>query len=175
MKTKKIPSIIPSPSTQSDDITKHGADPIEKLARELLSEIGENPDREGLIRTPKRVARAWRFLTRGYDQDIDAIINKAIFEEEIDEMVVVGDIDFFSLCEHHLLPFYGKAHVAYIPNGKVIGLSKIPRLVEVFQPPAPAAGTVDATDRRCDRRGDSPPWRRRGHRSPSYVHDDARC
>ncbi len=132
MNQKKSSSLLPSLSIQDADLIKPSADPIEDLTRGLLREVGEDPDREGLIRTPKRVARAWRFLTRGYDQDIKAIINQAIFEEEIDEMVVVNDIDFFSLCEHHLLPFHGKAHAAYIPNGKVIGLSKIPRLVEVF-------------------------------------------
>ncbi len=109
-----------------------GLDPLEQVTRDLLLQIGENPDREGLRRTPLRFARAWRFLTRGYDQDIVEIINNAVFEEDADEMVVVTDIDFFSLCEHHMLPFFGKAHVGYVPAGKVIGLSKIPRLVEVF-------------------------------------------
>lgn len=109
-----------------------GIDPIQAIARDLLIHIGEDPSREGLVKTPERVARAWRFLTRGYDQDIQRIINNAIFEESCDEMVVVTNIDFFSLCEHHMLPFYGKAHVGYIPQGRVIGLSKIPRLVEVF-------------------------------------------
>ncbi|HSK09740.1 MAG TPA: GTP cyclohydrolase I FolE, partial [Vicinamibacterales bacterium] len=98
----------------------------------LLKELGEEPGREGLVRTPARVARAMRFLTSGYQQDPIAILNNAVFEEGYDEMVLVKDIDFYSLCEHHLLPFFGRAHVAYIPNGKVIGLSKIPRLVDVF-------------------------------------------
>ncbi|MCX8057064.1 MAG: GTP cyclohydrolase I FolE [Ignavibacteria bacterium] len=105
---------------------------IQTLVRELLVEIGENPDREGLIRTPERVAKAYEFLTRGYQQDVDEIMNKAIFTEKYDEMVIVKDIDFYSMCEHHMLPFFGKAHVAYIPNGKIIGLSKIPRLVDIF-------------------------------------------
>lgn len=102
------------------------------LIKQLLLEIGENPDREGLIKTPERVARAYEFLTRGYHQDVNEIMNKAIFTERYDEMVIVKDIDFYSMCEHHLLPFFGKAHIAYIPNGKIIGLSKIPRLVEIF-------------------------------------------
>lgn len=103
-----------------------------ELVREMLVRIGENPDREGLLKTPERVAKAWDDLTSGYEQDIDEVINDAIFNESHDEMVLVTDIDVFSLCEHHLLPFYGKAHVAYIPDGKVVGLSKIPRMVEVF-------------------------------------------
>jgi GTP cyclohydrolase I len=103
-----------------------------KLIHELLIEIGEDPSREGLIRTPVRVAKAYEFLTSGYSQNIDSIMTKAIFTVKYDEMVIVKNIDFFSLCEHHLLPFYGKCHVAYIPNGKIIGLSKIPRIVEVF-------------------------------------------
>ncbi len=102
------------------------------LVRELLIEIGEDPDREGLIKTPERVAKAYEFLMQGYKQDIDEIMNKAVFTEKYDEMVIVKDIDFYSMCEHHLLPFFGKAHVAYIPNGKIIGLSKIPRLVDIF-------------------------------------------
>lgn len=102
------------------------------LISDLLVEIGEDPKREGLINTPKRVAESYEFLTRGYKQDIDKVLNGAIFTEKYDEMVLVKNIDFYSLCEHHMLPFYGKVHVAYIPNGKIVGLSKIPRIVEVF-------------------------------------------
>jgi GTP cyclohydrolase I len=102
------------------------------LVHQILIELGEDPEREGLRRTPKRVDRALRFLTAGYQQDIEKILNGAMFEEKYSEMVIVKDIDFYSLCEHHLLPFYGKCHVAYIPNGKVVGLSKIPRIVDVF-------------------------------------------
>jgi GTP cyclohydrolase I len=107
-------------------------DPLEKYVRGILEGLGEDPDRDGLERTPYRVARSFRFLTKGYADDPVTILNNALFDVTYDEMVLVKDIDFFSLCEHHLLPFFGRAHVAYIPNGKVVGLSKIPRLVEMF-------------------------------------------
>jgi len=102
------------------------------LITDLLVQIGEDPTREGLLTTPKRVAEAYEFLTKGYNQDIEEVINDAIFTEKYDEMVLVKNIDFYSMCEHHMLPFYGKVHVAYIPDGKIIGLSKIPRIVDVF-------------------------------------------
>ena len=105
---------------------------MQELIRKLLTELGEDPDREGLRDTPKRVAKAYEFLTNGYRADIDQVLNNALFTVDYSEMVIVKDIDFYSLCEHHLLPFFGKCHVAYIPTSKVIGLSKIPRLVEVF-------------------------------------------
>tara|TARA_Y100001970_G_C14257143_1_gene876382 strand:- start:7869 stop:8432 length:564 start_codon:yes stop_codon:yes gene_type:complete len=105
---------------------------LEKLTRELILEIGEDPNREGLIKTPLRVAKAWEFFSKGYRQNIDEIINDAIFEEDSKDLVIIRDIEFFSLCEHHLLPFFGRAHVGYMPNGKVLGLSKIPRLVDMF-------------------------------------------
>jgi GTP cyclohydrolase I len=105
---------------------------IAKLVEQLLKEIGEDPHREGLARTPERVAKSLEYLTSGYHQNVDEILNDALFVEEYDEMVVVKDIDFFSLCEHHLLPFVGKAHVAYMPHRKIVGLSKVPRLVEMF-------------------------------------------
>ncbi len=104
----------------------------EELVRELLIRLGEDPDREGLIRTPTRMQKAMQDLTRGYKEDPEALLRKALFTVSYDEMVIVKDIEMFSLCEHHMLPFFGKVHVAYIPNGKVIGLSKIPRLIEVF-------------------------------------------
>jgi GTP cyclohydrolase I len=105
---------------------------MQDLIRKLLAEIGEDPRREGLLDTPKRVEKALKFLTSGYGADIDQVLNGALFTVDYSEMVIVKDIDFYSLCEHHLLPFFGKCHVAYIPSTKVIGLSKIPRLVDVF-------------------------------------------
>jgi GTP cyclohydrolase I len=105
---------------------------FEDLVREMLVRLGENPEREGLLRTPERVQKAFGFLTRGYNEDPEALLKNALFTVNYDEMVIVKDVEMFSLCEHHLLPFFGKVHVAYIPNGKVIGLSKIPRLIELF-------------------------------------------
>ena len=105
---------------------------MQDLIQRMLLELGEDPSREGLVRTPQRVDKAIRFLTSGYSADIDAVLNGALFSVDYSEMVIVRDIDFYSLCEHHLLPFFGKCHVAYIPNSRVIGLSKIPRIVDVF-------------------------------------------
>ncbi len=105
---------------------------VSEKVKIILSEIGENPEREGLLKTPERVAKAYKYLTKGYHQDVDSILNDAVFEEKYDEMVIVKDIDFYSMCEHHMLPFFGKIHIAYIPNGKIVGLSKIPRLVDMF-------------------------------------------
>ena len=105
---------------------------MQDLIKKLLAELGEDPAREGLVNTPKRVDKALRFLTSGYQADIDDVLNGALFTVDYSEMVIVKDIDFYSLCEHHLLPFFGKCHIAYIPSSKVIGLSKIPRLVDVF-------------------------------------------
>jgi GTP cyclohydrolase I len=104
----------------------------EELVREMIVRLGEDPDREGLSRTPARVEKAMQFLVKGYKEDPEALLREALFTVNYDEMVIVKDIEMFSLCEHHLLPFFGKVHVAYIPNGKVIGLSKIPRLIEAF-------------------------------------------
>ena len=105
---------------------------MQEIIRQLLAELGEDPTREGLLDTPKRVERALRFLTSGYTADVDATLNNALFSVDYNEMVIVRDIDFYSLCEHHLLPFFGKCHIAYIPQGRVLGLSKIPRLVDIF-------------------------------------------
>src|SRR5881392_2097956 len=105
---------------------------MQELIRNLLAEMGEDPTREGLLDTPARVERAYRFLTSGYGADIDQVLNNALFTVDYNEMVIVKDVDFYSLCEHHLLPFFGKCHVAYIPRGRVLGLSKIPRLVDIF-------------------------------------------
>ncbi len=110
----------------------HPTDPIEPHVEALLKELGEEPGREGLARTPHRVAKSLRYLTRGYAQDPQTILNDATYEVGYDEMVIVKGIDVYSLCEHHILPFFGRAHVAYIPNGRVVGLSKIPRLVDMF-------------------------------------------
>jgi GTP cyclohydrolase I len=107
-------------------------DPIQPLITTLLKELGEDPGRDGLERTPLRVAKAMRFLTSGYQRKPREILNDALFEVTYDEMVIVKDIEFYSLCEHHMLPFFGRVHVAYVPKGRVVGLSKIPRLVEMF-------------------------------------------
>jgi GTP cyclohydrolase I len=120
---KDLPTVQPSELNQEK---------IELAVHTILRNIGEQPEREGLLNTPKRVARMYNELTAGYHVDPEKLINGAIFEVDYDEMVVVKDIDFYSMCEHHMLPFYGRAHVAYIPNGKVVGLSKIPRIVEMF-------------------------------------------
>src|SRR3954452_8963008 len=116
-------------------IPRCGAARVETLEasfREILEAVGENPEREGLLRTPTRAAKAFEFLTNGYRQDLDAIVNQAIFTSDASEIILVKDIELYSMCEHHLLPFVGKAHVAYIPNGKVIGLSKVARVVDMF-------------------------------------------
>lgn len=105
---------------------------MEKVIRELLVSLGENPDREGLKETPRRVSESLKYLCSGYDQDLKKIIKNAVFEDECDDMIIVRDIEFYSLCEHHLLPFYGKCHIGYIPNGKIFGVSKLARIVDCF-------------------------------------------
>jgi GTP cyclohydrolase IA len=123
MKSNKVKVMPPS---------RAAGDSLAPLFREVLARIGEDPSRDGLLRTPERVDKALKFLTSGYRTDIRKVVNGALFEVKYDEMVVVKDIEFFSMCEHHMLPFYGKVHVAYIPRRKVIGLSKIPRIVDMF-------------------------------------------
>ena len=118
-----------SPSLETPTLT--GAS-FEDLVREMIVRLGEDPAREGLVRTPNRVHRAYEYLVKGYKEDPEALLRNALFTVTYDEMVIVKDVEMFSLCEHHMLPFFGKVHVAYIPNGKVIGLSKIPRLIEIF-------------------------------------------
>jgi GTP cyclohydrolase I len=125
-------STKPAPRAEAERISRSDEDPIGPLVQALLKEIGEDPSRDGLDETPGRVAKALRFFTRGYQQNPRQILGEALFDVSYDEMVLVKDIEFYSLCEHHMLPFLGRAHVAYIPNGKVLGLSKIPRLVEMF-------------------------------------------
>jgi GTP cyclohydrolase I len=125
--------MIEDPTAVLNDLEKEKeSDPLEGAIHTMLRELGEDPQRDGLLRTPSRVARSLRFLTSGYHQELDKIFDGALFPVAYDEMVIVKDIEVFSLCEHHLLPFFGKCHVAYIPNQKVIGLSKIPRVVDVF-------------------------------------------
>jgi GTP cyclohydrolase I len=118
-----------TPVVESAALSEHST---QDLYRELLTRLGEDPDRDGLVSTPKRMEKSMQFLTRGYTQNVTEVLHDALFDVDYDEMVIVKDIEFYSLCEHHLLPFFGKAHVAYVPDGKVIGLSKIPRLVDVF-------------------------------------------
>ena len=114
------------------DTTETAPSTLSSLVETLLEQLGEDPKREGLLKTPDRVARSMRFLTQGYQDDLDEVVNGAIFHEPCDEMVVVKDIEFYSMCEHHLLPFYGRMHIAYIPDGRIMGLSKLPRITEMY-------------------------------------------
>jgi GTP cyclohydrolase I len=129
-----MPPITPHVSRET--VVTHeegeGQDRYASLVREQLSLLGEEPDREGLVRTPQRVAKAMSFLTQGYGMTLEMAVGSALFEEDHENMVMVRDIELYSLCEHHLLPFFGKAHVAYIPNGRIVGLSKLPRIVDMF-------------------------------------------
>jgi len=123
----------PDPFDDLDEVDETSASPeFEKLIRRQLELLGEDPAREGLDRTPERVAKAMKFLTQGYNTTAEEVVGQGVFAEEHDNMIMVRDIELYSLCEHHMLPFFGKAHVAYIPNGKIVGLSKIPRIVDVF-------------------------------------------
>lgn len=127
--SKSGPATFPS---DAPGVENSGSNPVAEALRGILRELGEDTEREGLLKTPERMARSLRYLTRGYHQDVDQVLNGALFSVTYDEMVIVKDIEIFSLCEHHLLPFFGRCHVAYVPTDKVIGLSKIPRLVDVF-------------------------------------------
>ncbi len=133
--SKRITPVQPKPpiyddyDTESEEV--YDAD-FESIVRQMLVRIGEQPEREGLLRTPLRVAKAMDFLTSGYDMTVQDVVRNAVFEEKCEEMVIVKDIEFYSMCEHHILPFFGKAHVAYLPNNRVIGLSKVARIVDVF-------------------------------------------
>ncbi|MCC7123803.1 MAG: GTP cyclohydrolase I FolE [Acidobacteria bacterium] len=127
----RTPEAITAPPDAAIDTAIYNTK-MQHLIQQLLEQLGEDPTREGLVKTPQRVEKALSFLTSGYKTDIDTVLNGALFSVDYSEMVIVRDIDFYSLCEHHLLPFFGKCHVAYIPNGRVIGLSKIPRLVDIF-------------------------------------------
>lgn len=131
-KSKTRPAAESSPVPSGPKHQAGSEDAIELAFERVLTELGEDPTREGLLKTPKRMAKSLRYLTGGYQKDVDKVLNDALFSVCYDEMVIVRDIEIFSLCEHHLLPFFGRCHVAYLPNQKIIGLSKIPRLVDVF-------------------------------------------
>lgn len=124
----KVPTLYQRQDVYDEETTRT----ISGHVTDVIRALGEDPDREGLLKTPERVAKAYQFLLHGYDLDPEAILTSALFEEDYSEMILVKDIEVYSLCEHHLLPFFGRAHVAYIPNGKIVGLSKIPRVVDVF-------------------------------------------
>ncbi len=134
LELKKLEARPPREAVPQNEnaVARPSQEKAEAIYREMLAFVGEDPAREGLLRTPHRVVESLKYLTRGYEQNVQTLLNGAIFHEDYDDMVLVKDIEFYSLCEHHMLPFYGKVHVAYIPNGKIVGLSKIPRLVDMF-------------------------------------------
>lgn len=134
LELKRLEARPPREAAPLDEnpVARPSQEKAEAIYREMLAFVGEDPAREGLLRTPHRVVESLKFLTRGYEQNVQTLLNGAIFHEDYDDMVLVKNIEFYSLCEHHMLPFYGKVHVAYIPNGKIVGLSKIPRLVDMF-------------------------------------------
>ena len=145
---------------------------IQEAVRLFLERIGEDPNREGLLDTPSRVEKMLPEICGGYQEDLTSVVNGAVFHEPADEMILVKDIDFYSLCEHHLLPFFGTAHVAYIPDGKIIGLSKIPRIVDMY-PPAANSGAADPADRGCTGRCHFAGRRRCDSRRIPFMRGDA--
>ena len=147
---------------------------VKGIIKELLVEIGEDPEREGLIKTPERVMKALQFLTKGYNENPEEAINEAVFQSQVNNMIIVRDIEIYSLCEHHMLPFFGRCHIGYIPNDKVMGVSKLCRIVEVFAKTSADPGKIDFTDSQRDH--DSRQCPRCGccHGMPAFVHDDAR-
>ena len=147
----------------------------EDLYTEILTRLGEDPQRDGLVKTPERADKAMTYLTKGYQEDATKILRGALFDVDYDEMVIVRDIEVFSLCEHHMLPFFGKVHVAYIPNGKVIGLSKIPRLVDVFARRLQVQERLTRQIADCINDAIEPAGCRCGDGGSPPVHDDARC
>ena len=146
---------------------------IQNLVRELLVELGEDPAREGLVDTPKRVAASLAYLTSGYQADVEKLINQACFEQETTSMVVVKDIEMYSMCEHHMLPFYGRCHIGYIPRGRVFGISKLARLVDMFARRLQIQERLDRADRLRDQRRDQRRRRGRHDRGAPPLHDDA--
>ena len=147
---------------------------MEEQIRHILKALGEDPDREGLLKTPYRVAQALTFLTQGYQQDPAKVINDALFTEDYEEMIVQRDIDFYSLCEHHLLPFFGKAHVAYIPHHKIVGYFQTRPFGRCLRSETPGSGTADEPDRQYHYGEARSAWRGRRHRGRAPVHENAR-
>ena len=178
-KKPKIPAAV---STRNGDdgyakIDQYNADTVKRIAsryHDVLTDLGEDPTREGLVKTPERVAKALQFLTHGNNLDPAGILRSAMFKEEYQQMVIVKDIEVYSLCEHHMLPFFGKAHVAYIPNGHIVGLSKIPRVVDAFRAQAAGAGAAHGRNPQLHPGNAEAAGRRGGHRGAAFVHGHAR-
>ncbi len=169
MNALPLRSVRPAPTSPADGMAEHAA-----LVRRQLELLGEDLDRDGIRRTPERVATALSWLTRGYSQDVSDVVGNALFAEEHRQMVMVRDVDFYSLCEHHMLPFYGKAHIAYVPNGRIVGLSKLPRIVEVYARRLQVQERLTEQIAAAVERVAAPRRRRRGRRGRTPLHDDAR-